>query len=242
MKVFFSVFMIGATTMLFSPQTALAYAGGTVTKGGTISGTISFKGTPPAEPIIQVDKNIDYCGKTIPEDWYVVNKKDEVANAVVLLEDISSGKPIDKSAVVQWDNHKCMFDPHVAIAVAGQTLDIKNNDPILHNTHFHMMPSGRTLFNEPLPFKGLSINKKQPIAHPGVVKVTCDAHHWMLGYIYVNDNPYIDKTGDNGHFELTDVPPGTYTLKIWHEKFGEHEEKVTVTAGGKVTVNYSFSK
>lgn len=220
---------------------AQTYEGGSVPNGGQVEGTVTLQGNAPAQPAIQVDKNMDYCGTSIPEDEYVVNGKHQIENVVVTIDDIDHGKPVDKNAVIKWDNLKCMFQPHVAVAVAGQTLAIDNSDPILHNTHLHLMPTNRTLFNAPLPFQGIEIKKTRPLAEPGIIRATCDAHHWMLGWIYVGANPYITKTDSAGHFKLDDIPPGSYTLTFWHEKFGTQTQKVTVAAAGRATVNASFS-
>jgi hypothetical protein len=67
--------------------------------------------------------------------------------------------------------------------------------------------------------------------HPEIVKVSCDAHPWMTGWIVVTDHPYVAVTDERGAFRLAGVPPGSYTLSLWHETLGEQRQEVTVRAG-----------
>ncbi|HEB67715.1 MAG TPA: hypothetical protein ENI93_07195 [Gammaproteobacteria bacterium] len=230
-------FAATAAIMLFSAQ-GHAYKAVEVSNGGTISGKITLDGTPPPNPTLKVTKDQDYCGASIPADYYVVGADGGLKNVVVMIENIDQGKAYDKKAVVELDNKKCMFEPHVEVAVRGQKLGIVSRDPILHNTHLYHGPKQRTMYNVAIPLQDRVI--KKPLRKPGEVTVKCDAHEWMLGYVYVANHPYITVTADDGAFTLTDVPPGTYKLKIWHEKLGETTQDVTVSAGGTAEVKYAF--
>ena len=79
---------------------------------------------------------------------------------------------------------------------------------MLHNTHGYY--GKRTAFNLALPNQGQRIPTE--LTRPGTVRVDCDAHGWMEGWIYVVDNPYYAITGADGKFTITDVPPGNYKL------------------------------
>ena len=125
------------------------------------------------------------------------------------------------------DQVKCRFTPHVQVARRGR-IDIINSDPVLHNTHGYY--GKRTAFNVALPIQGGKVTKLLKAA--GEVRVDCDAHGWMLAWIYVVDNPYFAQTGDDGTFSITDVPPGEYTLAVWQEELGVTEMPVTVAANG----------
>ena len=75
-----------------------------------------------------------------------------------------------------------------------------------------------TVFNVALPNKGQRIER--PLKKAGLVRVECDAHGWMLAWIYVAENPYYAVTSKDGRFTITDVPPGSYTLVAWQEYTG----------------------
>ena len=119
--------------------------------------------------------------------------------------------------------HKCRFEPDVQVIRAGP-LDVVNSDPVLHNTHGYY--GKRTAFNLALPNKGQRIPAE--LTRPGTVRVDCDAHGWMEGWIYVVDNPYYAITGADGKFTITDVPPGTYKLVAMQPFTGPVEQPVTV--------------
>jgi uncharacterized protein (DUF2141 family) len=101
---------------------------------------------------------------------------------------------------------------------------IHNSDPVLHNTHGFLIKA--TVFNVAMPKQGMQVEK--PLIRPGIVRVECDAHGWMLAWIYVADNPYYSITGKDGSFTIGNVPPGDYTMVVWQEYTGSMEIPVTV--------------
>ncbi len=210
-----------------------------VSNGGEVTGKITFKGSVPENPVLKVTKDEDYCGNTLKADYYVVDSNGGLKNVVVMIENIDKGKAYDKKGIVEFENTKCMFSPHVSVGVRGQKLGIVSRDPILHNTHLYHGPKQKTMYNVAIPLQDRVI--KKPLRKPGEVVVKCDAHEWMLGYVYVGNNPYITVTAEDGTFKITDVPPGNYKVKIWHEKLGEASQDVTVSAGGTATLDYTFS-
>jgi len=211
-----------------------------VSNGGTVSGKISLSGTAPVNPALDITKDKEYCGNSITADYYVVAADGGLKNAVVVIEGVEKGKAYDKKGVVPFANDKCMFVPHVSVGVKGQKLGIVSHDPILHNTHLYHGPKLKTMYNVAIPLQDRTI--KKPLRKPGQVVVKCDAHEWMLGYVYVANSPYVTVTAADGSYSLADVPPGSYKVKIWHEKLGEVTQDVTVSAGGTATVNHSFSQ
>ena len=125
-----------------------------------------------------------------------------------------------------WTTSSAVFVPSIQAIPAGK-LDVHNSDPILHNTHGFY--GRRTAFNLALPNQGQTIEVDLPRA--GQVRIECDAHGWMLGWVYAVANPYFALTGEDGTFEITEVPPGDYTLIANQAYTGPIEVDVTVTAG-----------
>jgi len=235
-----SIRVVSVISLFAAASLAHAYEAVEVTNGGTISGTMSFSGTPPATTTLTVTKDQDYCGESIPTDYVVVGSDGGLKNVVVAIETIEQGKAYDKMAISEFENKNCMFTPHVSTAVAGQKLGIVSRDPVLHNTHLYHGPKERTMFNIAIPLQDRVI--KKPLRKPGKVVVKCDAHEWMLGYVYVTTHPYAAVSAADGSFTITDVPPGTYKVMLWHESLGESTQEVTVSAGGQATLDHAFSQ
>ena len=124
-------------------------------------------------------------------------------------------------------NETCHFAPRVQIARPNSNVRTTSTDPILHTTHAQL-ESGRTIFNVALPIPGLNINKA--IGGPGTVRLSCNTHPWMRGWLVVTDDAAA-VTGADGHFSLENIPPGTYELRVWHESLKSAPQKVTVVAG-----------
>jgi hypothetical protein len=205
---------------------AQAYDTQTVTGGGTVEGKITFRGTVPTRKIIPT-KDVEVCGDPREEALIDVGPDQGVKDTVVYLAQIDKGKAWPAAGKpAELDNLHCRFVPDVQVIRAGG-LTVVNSDPVLHNTHGYY--GKRTAFNMALPNQGQRI--PTDLSRPGVVRIDCDAHGWMLGWIYVVDNPYYAITGADGKFTIGDVPPGDYRLTIWQPYTGETERKVTVTAG-----------
>ncbi len=233
-----SISVISGTLLLARPVLA-DYTVEAVANGGTIEGVVKLTGPAPQIASIEVTKNQDYCGQSIPSPVYEVGKGGGLKNVEVFLKDITKGKaPL--TATISLVNEHCMFNPRVQGANVGQQIKISSNDPVLHNTHPQNASTNATIYNIALPFKGFSVTKPLP-AVPQLIKVKCDVHEWMHAWVWELDHPYFATTGDDGHFTIKDVPPGTYTLVAWHEAAGEKSASVTVTAGNTVTADIQLT-
>jgi hypothetical protein len=210
-----------------------------VANGGSISGTVKSKAKLPADEIRTVTKNAEQCGHTIPARKYV-GAGGGVEYAVVMIDKIAEGKKAAAGDIF-YDNEKCMFKPHVLVAPVGAMLKVRNDDDMLHNSHFFLMDGAakKNLINMALPKKGQVVENAKILRKEGLISVECDAHDFMQGYIWAVPHPYAVVTGASGDFKLTDVPAGSYTLKIWHEGLGEKTATVKVEAGkdSKLTVD-----
>ena len=201
------------------------YQGGDVKDGGSISGTVKFKGTAPAPKKLDVGRDKEVCAKTPKMDQSLVVANGNLVNAVVTITDIKKGKKIEAKKVT-LDQKGCEYSPHVSAFPVGTTVTILNPDGVLHNVHSYSKIN--TPFNVAQPKFKKSMDVK--IDKPEVVEVKCDVHGWMQGWLVATPSPYVAVTDKSGSFKLTDVPAGTYTVEVWHEKLGKSTQKVTVKA------------
>jgi Polysaccharide lyase family 4, domain II len=216
---------IGITSLSLSLLASTALA------NGSIQGTV--KTAKPAAPAAThvVAKDTSVCGKDAPDEAVLVNKKGGLKNVVVFVKDAKfSGQPAP-IADAALDQRQCRYFPHVQALTVGTPLSLMNNDAILHNVHAN--DAGVTVFNVAMPIKGQKL--PIPMRKPGLMKLQCDAGHtWMNGWIYVFDHPYFAVTDDAGAFTIRDVPPGEYTLELWHEPADGQGAGVRTTAKVKV--------
>jgi hypothetical protein len=220
-----------------SPLPALGYEAAAVADGGTVQGKVTYDGPVPTRKIIPT-KDKATCGDIREEPEIVVGSDKGVLDAVVYLKGVQKGKAWQKPAKPpEIVNEKCVFVPHVQAVPVG-SLVIVNADPVMHNTHGFLGKA--TVFNVALPMKGQRIERK--ITKPGLMRVECDAHGWMLAWVFGAENPYYAVTAKDGAFKITDVPPGSYTLVAWHELTGENEMPVTVQAKQPVEVKVELKK
>jgi plastocyanin len=201
--------------------------------GGTIEAEVKFNG-PPQIDKLKVNKDTEKCGTEAEVDKVVVGGNKGLANAVVSVPE-AKGTPTAKKVTV--DQKGCKFVPHVTATTPGE-VDFKNSDDILHNLHTYSTANP-------------SINKAQPkfkknmvekFEKPEIVKITCDVHSWMLGWIAVMPNPYFGVTDTNGTTKIENVPPGKYKVQAWHETLGKQEKEVEVKAGQTAKVAFEMKK
>lgn len=203
---------------------------------GSVRGIVKVA-RPPAPPApLPVTIRQEHCGTTVPSDELVVGPGGVLANAVVWIEGPAAPPPGRLAPVeLALDQRGCRFTPHVATATTGATLALSSHDSFLHNVHAVL--GGRSLFNVAIPVAGLVIRK--PLRAAGHVTIGCDVHPWMAAHVHVFAHPWHAVTGADGSFQLPHVPPGTWALKLWHERLGDRSARVTV-AGGVATANVTY--
>jgi hypothetical protein len=230
-----SLWMAIGLAIVFAPH-ADAYDEITVSQGATIRGSVKVEGKLPTLPALQISKYKEVC-KDVPNETLIVGPGRGLRYAVVTLEGIAKGKAVEKEVQHELDNVKCRFVPHVQAASVGQFVLMKNSDPILHTAHA-FFTNGQPQFNVGLYPGRVS---RKPLVTPGIVKILCEVHPWMSAYIVVTDHPYHAVTDAYGEYLISDVPAGTYKLKVWHESLGSEEKSVEVKAGAANNVDFVFS-
>lgn len=237
-----AISLLAAATL---PYTAMAagYKVTGVTNGGAVSGKVSFSGKAPAPASYPITKDPKACGTGNREIAFVKVSDGALNDVVVYLEKVKEGKDwpaeIGKALVNQ---EKCAFHPFVQVMSNGATLPVQNSDPVLHNIHTYeiMDRAKRTVFNVSQPPEVKVINKKVELKRGVAMKLECDAHDFMHGFVFVARNPYYAVVRADGTFEIDNIPPGDYKISAWHGALGEQKGKVKVSAGGKATVDFTF--
>ena len=205
---------------------------------GSVSGTVTFTGTPPKMKPIDMSKEPSCASQhaTPVTTQNVVTGPGNSLQYVVVY--VSAGDPGGAPATetVRYDQKGCQYLPHVAVLEANQPLEIYNDDQTSHNIH-------------PLATTNAEWNKSQPpgappihtsYAKPEFIPVKCNVHPWMHGYFAVLATARHAVSGADGKFNLTGLPPGKYTLTAWHEKFGTQTQDVTITGSETATANFVF--
>jgi plastocyanin len=195
----------------------------------------SYAGVPPPVRTLTVTKEQEVCGKDQADERLVIGADKKVANAVVSIAAISRGQAVSDAAPV-LDQKGCHYSPHVLLVPAGVAIKVLNGDGILHNVHTHGRANPPVNVAQPQFKKEISIQFDEP----ETVAVKCDTHEWMSGVIVVMEHPYYAKTDEKGAFRLNDVPPGEYTVDVWHETLGQKSATVTVGPGKETRVDFAL--
>ena len=209
---------------------------------GTVTGKINFKGSKPA--VSKIMMNADpkcvkmHTGKDVASEQVVVNSNNTLQNVFIYVKKGLEGKkypvPTDKKTI---DQKGCMYSPHVFGVMAGQPIEITNDDPTLHN--IHALPKNSKQFNIAQPKQGMKMTQKFEKSEV-MVKVKCEVHNWMAAYVGVLDHPFYAVSDNAGAFSIKNLPAGTYEIEAWHEKYGAQTMSVTVGASDTKTADFTF--
>jgi len=206
--------------------------------GGTVSGKITYEGTPAKQKPIDMSKEPS-CAKqyTAPPttETIVTGPNNALQNVVVY---ISAGAPDEAapSQAVVFTQKGCRYLPHVLAFQVNQVLTVVNEDQTSHNIH-------------PLAKTNREWNKSQPPGAPPIVDkydkaemiaVKCNVHPWMHGTFAVLKNSHYTISGEDGSFSLPNLPPGKYTVTAFHESYGDQSQEVTITGSETKTLSFTF--
>lgn len=206
---------------------------------GVIAGTITFEGTPPPARPLPMDSD----PKCIPEpgamsELLVVGPGQGLKNVFVYVkEGLGTRTYAVPATPVLLDQKGCRYVPHVVGVHSGQTVQVANSDTTLHNVH--AVPKANREFNFGQPVGVPSVPRVFDRPEIGV-PIRCDVHGWMIAYVNVVSHPFFAVTNDAGSFEIKGLPPGTYTIELWHEQLGAQTQSVTVDGQIPATVKAAF--
>ncbi len=212
-----------------------------VKNGGTITGKVKFTGKDPAPVVYKVTKDTSTCGTDSRTIDFVDVKDGALRNAVVFLEKVKAGKKFEK--IDNKVNQKgCEFTPYMSVMTNNAQFEAVNSDPVLHNIHTYeiMGRAKKTVMNVSQPKQGAVTKKKIKLKRGAGMKLECDAHDFMHGFVFVAKNPYYAIVSEDGTYSIKDVPPGKYKIKAWHGTLGEQKAKVDVKAGETAHIDFTY--
>jgi plastocyanin len=205
---------------------------------GTIRGNVRYTGAPIEKKKFPVSIDQYLCGNEKEAEDLVLSAKNGIRNAVVALHGLPpSSKSTKDLKPAKMDQIKCVFVPRVVLVPAGGTVEFLNSDRLLHNV--------RSDGKENSPF-----NRAQPHARtisiafksPETLRIDCDLHSWMRGWVVVTEHPFYTITNEDGQFVFENIPRGKYTLQVWQETLGRISQEVTVVGDETRTVTIDMQK
>jgi len=233
---------IGATTFGSGDEPAVDVIDTLAANGSALlAGIVTLSGTPKPEIPIDLGKT---CGplrsKPVTTRHYVVGPQGQLANVVVSIRSglLRKYGPVQPAPVL--DQVSCMFEPYMMGVVAGQTFQIRNSDPTMHNVH--ATPRLNKEFNLGQPLQGQVTERSFPLPEM-FIRLKCDVHPWMFTYVSVFDHPYFAVTDTNGFFQLpAQIPAGNYVIGASHLKTGiELTQEVTLREGEQRSIQFQFT-
>ncbi len=243
MKTAVSFLIAVAASALSVSLHAATYTVEDVKDGGTISGKVTFSGDDPAPQTYTITKDPETCGTGDRLIDFVKVNNGALTDVVVYLDKVKSGKAFpENEAKGDIDQKGCEFHPFLQVMHNEHQVSVLNSDPVSHNIHTYELigRAKKTVFNISQPDQGSVINKTVKLKRGTVMKVECDQHDFMHGFVFVARNPYYALVKEDGTFTIDGVPPGKYTLMAWHATLGTQKVKVTMDAGKTLTTDFEF--
>lgn len=216
--------------------TRVKYAATPLAQAGSLAGTVRAGGAALGDTTWTVAHDAARCGATVVVPR-AVGDSGVVGEAIVWLDDVRTGKAMPEVRRLDLAHQECLYEPRVVVGAAPSTVNILNDDRAVHTTHVTRVGASRPLSTIPFTDDGQVVPEERATRESGIVQVKCREHPWAVAHVAVFDHPYYAVTGRDGRFALDSVPPGTYTLKVWHPRAGHVvAQKVTVAAGAAAPV------
>lgn len=211
--------------------------------GATLSGNVKIKGEIPKRRKISSSSD-PKCAATHGGDGIYTDEvvADAAGNVQWGFVYVKEGLPADKLAPpktpVVVEQKGCRFEPHVFGAMVGQDVLFRNQDPLMHIVH--VQPRNNREFGFSQATKGEERAKQ--FTAKETIRLFCDVHPWMVAWIVVLDHPYYGVTGPDGKYKIKNLPPGKYTVEVWHEAYKAVTQEIEVKGKEARTANFVLTE
>lgn len=219
-----TLLLVGVVVARTSNEQGVGSIRGIVTVADSVDATLRM---------VDVTADQSVCGERVEDRVVVVDPSGGLANAVIIVTGVPWNDTKPEPVI---NNSGCYFVPRVQVAATRSVVMLTSEDDVLHTTHAYD-DRQRTLFNIAIPLPGLEIER--PLRRPGPVRIECDSHGWMRGWVYVTDD-IGTVTTSNGQFELAGIPAGSYELTVWHEQFTGKSQHITVSPDGQTEASFTL--
>jgi hypothetical protein len=220
-------------------RSAIPYTVTAVANPGRITGSVEFDGTPPGDTAIIVPADQNGCGKPLTVQL-LARSNGKVANAVVWLTDVRAGRPLPNDRRFELTNDNCAWDPQLQTALAGGTLNVVNDDPLVERAFATDVSTGDTVAVAPFTDEGQVIPYDRLLRSPAVLEFSVESRPMSRSWVVVMDQPYFAVTDSHGGFTIEGVPHGVHRIRAWHPMLGIADGTVTVAANGTATADLRF--
>lgn len=234
--------------LVLNLQTVFAYEESPVVSGGTFSGKITLKGTPPPPRIFHLifSPNPKFCGtvsdgkgnRLLKEFW--VAPDGSFQNVVISIVGVEKGKPFHYRPELTIEN--CRVGPFVTPVRNYQPISLINKDSIAHDIQAYTLQNNYTfaMFNKPLTPETIATKEVRLRKGHYIFRTQCGVHDFMQSWGLAVGNPYFAVSAADGSFKISDIPPGTYHVIAWHPYLPMQVEEITVAENGKIETNFQF--
>lgn len=210
---------------------ATEYRAVAVSQSSTLEGSITMQGRP-ADSVVAVTRDQGLCGDSA-SITRIESTGSGLANVLVWVEGISTGKPLPEVRRETLVIEDCRFVPRILAVARGTTINVLSRDRATMTSRFYREAAGEPVESIHTVDAGQLVPSERIAKEPGMVEARRTQHPWARGYIAVFDHPYFAVTDASGRFNIDALPAGTYTVKVWHERLSAPaEQRVVVTPGG----------
>lgn len=226
--------LILATLVLAVQATPLVHA---EPPTGALAGQVLYVGPAIPDRVVEVARDSAFCGTMVTIKSVGIHPKPRgLEGAVVSIDGVPL--PVSDSSLppLVLTNTRCTFAPRIAAGMVGQQVEIRNDDPVMHNTHISMGP--RTFVNVAMLPSSRPVGK--PLKQPGIYTVKCDAHKFMQAHLLAFAHPFFSVTDETGAFRIPNLPAGEHQVTIWHHTLGTFQQSVTIPAQGETSITLEY--
>jgi hypothetical protein len=244
------LFLLLLIFVLFLGGESWGYEEGPVTEGGTLTGKVILKGTPPPARIYHLifSPNIDFCirvsdgrGNRLLKEFRV-SEEGGLQDAIVAVLGVEKGKPFDHTPEIKIED--CRIAPFVTPVRNRHPIFLINNDPVMHNIQGYTLTetNGATFYTFNAALGPEEIDKKEIRMRKGhyIFRTQCGQHDFMQSWGIAVGNPYFAVTGLDGSFTIDEIPPGEYHVIAWHPHMKMRAGRIVVSPGGEVKLDFEF--